>query len=86
MGGRENKRVLITVQTGFPIPGVAVTFGYWEGHPRCLVSENELCPALFGEVYASLLYIISFFFIERQRSCHYVKKIAEKERSMYLLY
>ena len=60
MGGSENKRVLITVQTGFPNPDVVVTFGYWEGHLRWLVSENELCPALFGEVYASLLYINSF--------------------------
>jgi hypothetical protein len=74
MGGRENKRVLITVQTGFPIPGVAVTFGYWEGHPRCLVSENELCPALFGEVYASLLYIISFFSLKGRGRAITLKK------------
>jgi len=37
MGDRENKSVFITVQTGFPNPGVGVTFGYVEGHPRWLV-------------------------------------------------
>jgi len=32
-----------------------ITFGYGEEHPRWLVSEIELCPALFGEVYCHIL-------------------------------
>ena len=39
-GGRENKHVLIAVQMSFLNPRVGVIFGYGEGLPRFLFSEN----------------------------------------------